>query len=66
MNFDKMNRIMEWFWLVVGIVSTIAVIVYWFIGGQLEGGLIMAFPCLAFLMFFVRRFFRKRFEQQNQ
>jgi len=57
---------MEWFWLVVGTVSTVAVIVFACIGGDTDGGVIFVFPCLAFLMFFVRRSFRKRHEKSNQ
>ena len=45
---------MEWFWLIVGIVSTIATVIFAFVGGDIEGGVVFVFPCLAFLMFFAR------------
>lgn len=57
---------MEWFWLIVGIVSTIATVIFAFVGGDIEGGVVFVFPCLAFLMFFARRSFRKRHEKNNQ
>ncbi|MFT6844476.1 MAG: hypothetical protein ACJAUV_000655 [Flavobacteriales bacterium] len=61
-----MHRIMEWFWLVIGIVSLIAVSVFSFVGGDIDGGVVFVFPCLAFLMFFIRRTFRKKHEKMNE
>ena len=65
-NLNKINRMMEWFWLVVAIVSFVGVTVFACLGGETEGGVLFAFPCLAFLMYFFRRMFRKKMEKREQ
>ena len=59
------NRIMEVFWLAAAVFSVIAVGYLIKNIGFAEGGLWLALPVIALFMWYMRRRFRKRMQQQQ-
>jgi flagellar biosynthesis protein FliQ len=57
------NKIMLYFWLVVGIVSLIVVSFNCITVGVDKWGLYFSMPLIAFLMFFFKRWMMKRMEK---
>lgn len=62
----KYNRFMELFWLAVSVISAVGVFYFYFIKGANEHPIILSMPFMAFFLFIIRRWFRKRIESNKQ
>lgn len=62
----KYNRFMELFWLAVSIVSAVGVVYFYFIEGADDHPIILSMPFMAFFLFIIRRWFRKRIENDKR
>lgn len=62
----KYNRFMEMFWLVISVMSAIGVVYFYFFEGLNEHPIILFVPFTAFILFIIRRWFRKRIEDDNK
>lgn len=63
MNHQTINRIMEIFWLSLGVVSLVAVLYLNFNQGFDKYAFYFVFPAIALFAFMMRRFMRKRVEK---
>lgn len=61
----RYNRFMEVFWLVVAVFSAAGVIYFYFFEGNDDHPIILSVPFMAFILFIIRRWFRKRMENDN-
>lgn len=62
----KMNRIMEFFWLAVAVISLIGAGFYVYELGWTEGWIYLLFPLTAFMMWAYRRMMRSRVERWSK
>jgi cell division protein FtsW (lipid II flippase) len=60
------NKIMEAFWLAMGVVLTVVVIYMMVTGGTDKNLVYFVFPGICFMMFFARRFMRRRMEKHQK
>lgn len=63
MNMDKLARIMELFWLTLGIVSSLWTAWQIHLLGWADAKVYCWFPLVCFAMFFYRRFTRKKIRE---
>lgn len=57
---------METFWLVASILSAVGVVYFYFIEGVKDHPIILSVPFMAFFLFIIRRWFRKRLESDHR
>ena len=62
----KMNRVMEFFWLAVAVLSLVGAIYYILELGWEEGWVYLLFPLTAGMMFAYRRMMRSRVERWSE
>ncbi len=60
---DKIARMMEYFWLALGVVSTGVATYIAIAHGWAAGRVFFWFPLVCFAMFFYRRFMRKKMKE---
>ncbi len=60
------NKIMEAFWLGLAVVTTIIVVYMIISGGWSKNQVYLIFPGICFMMFFARRFMRRRMEKHQK
>lgn len=60
------NRIMEVFWLSMGAVLTVIVLYMLIADGWDKNVIYLVFPGICFMMYFARRFMRKRMEKHQK
>lgn len=63
---NKYHKVMEYFWLVVGILTSIFAINAYQTGTNKDLGFIMFMPIIAFALFAMRRFHRLKMEKHQQ
>ncbi len=61
----RYNRFMEVFWLAVSVMSAAGVIYFYFVEGNDDHPIILSVPFMAFILFVIRRWFRKRMEKDS-
>lgn len=66
---NKYHKVMEYFWLVIGIITSIFAYNTYNSGQQEDMGFIMFMPIIAFVLFGLRRFHRlklEKFDRENK
>ena len=60
------NKVMEFFWLSLSVVTLATVLYMLIMDGWDKNSIYLIFPGISFMMYFARRFMRKRMEKHQK